>query len=46
MIIDWTQVLIVVLPYVVGHIAGSVQMWMRLRHDAARGRSLRPPCDP
>lgn len=40
--IDWTQVLVVVLPYVVGHAFGALQMWLRLRHDAERGRSLRP----
>jgi hypothetical protein len=40
--IDWTQVLVVVLPYVVGHAFGALQMWLRLRHDAELGRSLRP----
>jgi hypothetical protein len=40
--IDWTQVLVVVLPYVVGHAFGALQMWLRLRHDAELGRSIRP----
>lgn len=44
--IDWTQVLVVVGPYVVGHAFGALQMWLRLRRDAELGRSLRPPRRP